>query len=270
MAGDLYDDEISLYEIWNVLQRQRRVVAAVFVLSLVLAAGYTLWRTPLYTMDAVVEIGQIPSADGSQVVPIDPADGLVSQLNEVIIPQIKRTPVFRGTLAGSAQVLNAEARLVRLSTVIPAEAAARAEWFLDEVIAALQADHGSIWTQQNARLQQRIAALRDQAGQAVNRPQIGGSEAQSRMASDGALWVRHLMDREAKEALIELNTTLTQLESARLASSPTQLVRAPALADTAEGQPATTVMMLAAVLGLMLGVFAAFGREFLANARAER
>lgn len=263
MAGDLYDDEISLYELWNTLQRQRKTVAAVFVLSLLLAAGYALWRTPVYTMDAVLEIGHIPNADGTQVVPIASAEGLVSRLNAVMIPQISRTPVFRSGLGATAEVLNAEARLVRLSTVIPAEAAARAEWFLDEVVAALKTEHEALWARQNARLQQRIAALRDQSGQTVSGFQTGTPALQNQpeRINEGMFWVRHLM---------ELNTTLTQLESARLASSPTQLVRAPALAGAAEGQPASTIIALGAVLGLMLGVFAAFGREFFENAAAQR
>ena len=238
MAGNqqfLDDDEISLYEIWDVLRRQRRIVVAVLVLSLLVTAGYALWRTPIYIMDAVIEIGQVPGLDGASLRPIASAEALVGRLNEVMIPRVQGRSEF-GDVQASAEVLNTHARLVRLSTHVPAIAAAtaRAEWFLDEVIALLKAEHEGVWQQRNARLLQQIETLR-------------------------------ASPRSTRQAPAPVPDP-TQLESVRIAASPTQLVRAPTLAAAPEGQSATTLLLLGAVLGLMLGVFAAFGREFLVNA----
>ncbi len=85
---DYRDDEISLYELWNILVRRRWLIGAVFVLALVGATFFAVTRTPTYMMDAVVEIGEMPSLDGGSLQSIESPASFVSRLNEVIIPAV--------------------------------------------------------------------------------------------------------------------------------------------------------------------------------------
>jgi uncharacterized protein involved in exopolysaccharide biosynthesis len=54
---DYRDDEISLYELWNTLVKRRVLIGVVLALSVAGASVFALTRTPVYTMDAVLEVG---------------------------------------------------------------------------------------------------------------------------------------------------------------------------------------------------------------------
>ena len=283
---DYRDDEISLYELWNTLVKRRLLIGAVFLLITAVAAAYALTRTPTYQFDAVIEVGQMPSLNGGSLQAIDAPGSLVSRLNEVIIPA-----VFEDVYAESedvppapeAEILNGDARLVRLFAEIPAERSERMEEAMAEVVRAVLAEHERIRSTRLQRLDARIGDLRAEIDRVIearsglfsqitniNRTRAEDATqdedvSQQLAATLGGI-VNVLVTREADADITDLKSTIAQLEAVSASAEASALVRPATLADSPEGQPPTTIIALGAVLGLMLGVFAAFGREFLANA----
>ena len=79
------DDEISLYDLWNVLERRWYVIVGVFALVVVLAFIYVLNREPAYNYRTGVEIGTI-DADGQLV---ESPRETRNQLRDFIIPSVR-------------------------------------------------------------------------------------------------------------------------------------------------------------------------------------
>ncbi|MEX0374619.1 Wzz/FepE/Etk N-terminal domain-containing protein [Spiribacter pallidus] len=291
------DDEISLYELWNTLVERRLLIGAVFLLTTVVAAAYALTRTPTYQFDAVIEVGQVPSFDEAGMQRIESPRALASRLNELIIPRVmeKRgageaaAQVSEAEVPGqlpvpAAEVLNEDAGLLRVAVAIPAEAAEAMNPVLRGIVDAVVDMHDHQLATQRERLEQRVADLRAElqtlketrervsiaspnsdsgSGGGAEQP---GSNADRQLAAMLEGIVETLVSRDINSDFVRLNETVASLEARLSSLQSTAMVRPPAIADSPEGQPPTTIIALGAVLGLMLGVFAAFGREFVANA----
>ena len=78
-------DEVSAIDLWHVLVKRRRMVAAVFALSLGAGVAQALLTKASYTYHTVVEIGH----DGSGK-PLDSTDTVLAKLNQAYIPQTLR------------------------------------------------------------------------------------------------------------------------------------------------------------------------------------
>ena len=280
---DYRDDEISLYELWNTLVKRRVLIGVVLALSVAGASVYALTRTPVYTMDAVLEVGVMPSVgeDGMAVQSIEAPSGLVTRLNEVVIPQV--VDEQDATSAVTAELLSKESRLVRLHAQVTQADAAAASDSINAITDNLIETHDSQIAQSAAYYEQRLQETQAelarvlqsnqaltgamQAAERANSAQESQVESLNRqLAATLSSIVGAIISRDATSEISGIRNTIAQLEVAEDTMRPTQVVRAPALADEPEGQPAATIIALGAVLGLMLGVFAAFGREFLANA----
>jgi len=78
-------DEVSAIDLWRVLVRRRRMVAAVFALSLVAGVAQALLTKASYTYHTVVEIGR----DGGGKL-LDSPDTVLAKLDKAYIPQTLR------------------------------------------------------------------------------------------------------------------------------------------------------------------------------------
>jgi hypothetical protein len=216
--------------------------------------------------------------------PIETPAALVSRLNEVVVPRVMGQ--FEDDFGMTAEHLSDESRLIRLhSEVTKADASIASERILaiaDDLIQTHDSQIAESAAYYEQRLQETQAELARvlQSNQALTGAMQAAERANSSQESDIESLNRQLaatlssivgaiISRDANSEISGIRNAIAQLEVAADNMRPTQVVRAPALADSPEGQPASTIIALGAVLGLMLGVFAAFGREFLANAAAE-
>ena len=261
------DDEISLYEIWEILWRRRWLVLLGLVATLVVAGGYAATQatqTPLYRVSALIEVGQVPGSDGA-LAPLEAPGTVVTRLERILIPaavegaggigaaesagaaeaaeSVEAAGAAGASAASlSAEVIDSNGGLIELSALVPATAIDPTRALMESVITALTDQHAT-----------RLAA-REQWVQA----RIGEIQARA--------------DAEAADSVsgVEARQSLAAMQANQALAQPTRTVRAPAASASPEDSRLPLTFALGAVLGLMLGVFAAFIAEFLANARAYR
>jgi capsular polysaccharide biosynthesis protein len=292
---DYPDDEISLYEVWNTLVRHRLLIGAVFVLAVMAASAYALTRTPTYVMEAVFEVGQMTSLNETSsdntagLQRIEEPNVLVTQLNAVIIPEVMDTEAMQGLPAPKASVLNKEAGLVRLSNSIPAELSEKQQRSMQAVLQAIIDRHDAMIGKRKAEGEARTERALINARKELELAQgiIRSLTPAMEMAKDAAFRDDASFDRSsqhpvsaysdlvrtihnARSEIFNIQTAIERLESVEISVTPTRLIRASKLGPATNGRSTTTLIGLGAVLGLMVGVFAAFGREFLIKAAEQR
>lgn len=285
------DDEISLYEVWNTLVRHRLIVAIVFSLVLASIGGYAVSRTPVYLMDTVIEIGKKPSLNDEGLVDIEPPDVTVRLLNEVFIPRVlgagdgNAAATDKSLSAIQASVVDQSAGLIRLSTELPAKWEEPVRKALGNISVSIVAAHqaeldAAISSLTDQSLANRIAKLdREVENLATQLERTYGTVADTignsglEASSTARILANQVSTQNAilaHERLDSMRSQLLRLRAIESSIKPTRVRRAPKLSAEPQGQSVGVLIALGIVLGLMLGVFAAFGREFVANAAAAR
>lgn len=291
------DDEISLFDLWAVLVRRRKLLAAVFVIVLVLAVAYALLRSDVYTYSGSLAIGQV--IEGSQLVPIEPPEAVQAKLEQVYIPAVIRERTDSAPAGAHLNAaVNAGTTIVTLTGEGPAE---RGSDYLTLIAAAAQ--------QVIAAHQQRIASAREVAdvtvrqlentlstyqglvddlreeradvkglaaelGALLNESGNGQSEGLSQLMQKWNTSLRmraQSLDEQLAELLLArapVIEKLTVLRSQLPAMEPTRLVAEPVRSLQPSGPGGLVIIALGAILGAMLAVFAAFGFEFVTRANS--
>jgi len=285
------DNEISLFDIWAVLVRRRRSVALVFLLVFALTAGFALLQEPQNRLTAIIAVGQVPNLPDNPVASLDPSDAVApveapsavaARLNEVLIPQVRDEGATNAAAGVSAQVANGRAGLIRLTAEVPASRTAATQALMTRIADRAVADYRDQWQTQARWVEGRIDEL-DRRETAINSRAPAGNRAamdealglagDERSAAGGAMLRDLLTSAMAYRSEAYRWDLADELSGLRLANAqmvPPRLERSPAVSAEGVGAGAGLMIALGAVLGLMLGVFAAFIREFLVNARAYR
>ena len=299
-------DEISLFDLWEVLVRRRALVAAVFGACVALALAWGLARPDTFQYTGAVSVGRVPGNGG--FTSIQSAQALQAEAEQAHIPAVLRSEqVPEGERqgleisasvpdSGSLVVLRAEGAeeraelyLTLLGRVAERLAAAYREPFeasrtsLQERIQELQ-QTGEIETRRAAEAAARVQAI--EARQETLQQEITGlrerleanPEAPAlQQALNRALELRDLVlperfrqaqserfqaERAAAQARREIQTSRAQLSALR----PVGLLEPPSRSLRPTGPGTAVILALGAVLGVMVGVFAAFGAEFVRRA----
>ena len=255
--GTYADDEISLIDLWRVLSRRKHWIAIIFVVVMALAVVWLALKTPIYEASASVEIG---TANGSA---LESGGELAARLEN---RQTDELPSLT-EIENQGRILNLKAR---------ATSQEAAEEFLREQIAAIQERHDGFLeefrAEQHQRLDEVSRRLEELTAEQETFEQRLSQLGEDATAIGGLLTLEQrlsgrLPELEAEQA--KLRRTLSERVTA-----PTSVLVAPepqVAAGEEAGQASPVepknrlVLALAAVLGLMLGVFVAFFREFLAR-----
>ncbi|PWG62960.1 hypothetical protein DEM34_10200 [Spiribacter halobius] len=276
----LADDEISLFDLWDVLMDRKWVVLGVFVLVVLASGLYALSRPDTVSLRAVVALGQVGRDEQT---PLPDAATVVDELNRMLIPQRMRE-ADGGLATPAASVSSAPARLVELTVEAPAAGLDAHRTLLADVADALLAhqqrqreallaparERRERLAEDAATMEETIAALRERmAGMREAQSAVGiGPAARIAALNAEALILQELSDlrRERREVLGEL----AELEQETAAVSPARLVTEPAVTARGSEPSAGLILALGVVLGGMLGIFAAFFWEFVARANEHR
>lgn len=342
-----YDDEISLIDLWRVLERRVWWIVGIGVVVLLAGAAYGFLQVPQYAQQTAIELGQ---DDEGQ--PIQEADVAISILNEVLIPDAARDLVKQGDAVERPPRTHAHSlegtNIAQLTTTAPLAAQEAVREFHRLVIRRLEQEHA----EETERLRTRLGDER-RASELAYRERVGELQAELESVDDrkarlgervelleqekdlvkqqiealeplmmqlqaaikgtdsesASLWtltprtsvveMRHNAERrlhteipahmqDLNQVIQELARQSTQLEAdierarerheLELATLDRRIDRVRQTAvrgsvyavasDTPEGPGRSLIVALSLVLGLMLGVFGAFFREFLASVRA--
>lgn len=259
------DDEVSLAEVGQMLARQKWLIALIFITCFALTAAYTFTRTPSYTMDLMLVVGQKPTLPGDALEPIQTPAAVVSRLGEVLTRQVYNTQFAgSGLPRPSAVVADREAGYVRLYGAVTIEQAERFEALLEAVANEIVQEHNQRLNRRVSALEAQAIFLREEIARLSEITQPNGTDSEEISAAINLLADRIMAQaRQSDRAAYERDRW--QLEGALGASTPTEIVRSAMRSNTPEGPSARLLLTLGALLGLMLGVFVAIVRDLLTN-----
>lgn len=277
------EDEISLYDLWNVLVRRRLVIAAVLMLILAAGGTHAVLKPVTYEYRSGIEIAHVyrgEEASGDRYRHIESADAAQASLNDLVIPSIRRD------LAGGeaspprvrVQVRSASNSLLLLSTAEPAQAeevarlhTAIAEGLAERHRPALERELALVLQQLQVQaevLRAEVAADREQIEFIQEREHAEAGEAGVVALIDAQRLAdlrRNLTETQGQLARVESNITAVEQ-----ASRPTTVSFLASQSEEPVGTGRSLIIALSLVLGLMAGIFAAFLWEFIGNARQQR
>jgi len=299
-------DEISLFDLWEVLLRRRGLLALVFGACVGLALLYGLARPEAFQYSAAVSAGRVPGDGG--FAPVQSAQALRVEAEEAHIPAVLRSEQVPEELRGQTTItasLPDSGDLVVLRAEGPA---ARSELYLGLLQAVAERLAGAYrepFEAASTGLHERIRELEQAREIELARASEAGARLQAIEARQEALQGQIIDLRERLEAApqapalqqalnraLELRDlvlperfrqaqaeryqaeraaaqALREIQTSRSQLSalrPVGLLDPPSRSLRPAGPGLAVILALGAVLGAMLAVFAAFGAEFVRRA----
>lgn len=326
------EDEISLVDIWRVLQRRKALIAIIFMVSVLAGVLVALLSKDQYAYTTAIEIGK--DAEGK---PIETLENTLAKMKEIYIPLIKRElmqkyPVISGYQL-DADIPKGSSQLIMLHSKGAASESTQHLVLHETVAKKIMEDHRRLAAPLSRRYQAELvaaqsklkqltqeAALLEAQGKRLDETQklltrlvqetgkqiTLNLESRERLAAqperdnspaalsllilDNGIQQTHIRLATLEERLfIGIPATRADLEKRRsdnLIEQDLQRLTITDIKDNIAGVQQTHIVLppnkslapvntkrqltvaLAALLGLMLGVFAAFFVEFLAKVRA--
>ncbi|WP_018176963.1 hypothetical protein [Thioalkalivibrio sp. AKL8] len=269
-----YDDEISLYELWDVLMRRLPVLLGVGVLTVVLGVVHALMQPVVYEYRSGVDLPRVYSGGLTNVVSQELA---IARLEDVLIPQQRdqlfagegRGPRVRVSAHGSDYSLILESTSTREAAEHVADLhegviAAMAEWLRPRFEQSL-ASHLRPLNSRIEVLDDQIALLQEDLNALYERLGEGDDIA-------GLIVAQQIGDirRELSRLRSSRTDAASSAETVEAMSRDTEQTFLAGESDSPVGAGRSLIVALSVVLGGMLGLFAAFFWEFVSNARSRR
>ena len=273
---DRYDDEISLYDLWDVLVRRLPVLISVALLVTVTGFAYAMMQPVEYSYRSGLELPRVYHPE-SGLQPVISRDAVIATLEDVIIPS-QRRQLFGDSTAGARVAVverGGDHSLVLETTSQPANA--------DAITALHEAIIGALAERLSSRYERwlavsadpfenRIAMYDEQVD--VLRGQLNNLDARVNGADSVTTLVVVQQLGDLRREMTELRRDRVDAQSTvaaiREASHGTEQLFVANESDSPVGTGRSLIVALSVVLGGMLGLFTAFFWEFVSNARARR
>lgn len=265
-------DEISLYDIWLILTRRWRLVLTLFVLSSLTAVVIAMALPKRYTFTSMFEIGQVAGArllESPEVVRLRLEKSIIPRVRREMYGSVSAAPQVKvDTIAGQGVVAVSSAAPMRdqkkvqalhaaIFDALTAQHAPRLEQEVNALLLPLQNSVPAL-TQQEQDLQQQIARI----------AQPSGANVEQSAEQDFLLaWRLTDLRQELTQLRARVADRTREMESIRLASRDTRVVEVASQADRPLGPGRAMIVALGSMLGLLVGVIAAFAADFLIQAR---
>ncbi len=257
------EDEVSLIDLWRVITKRKRFVFITVAVVFSLVGMWLLIAKPVYESRAVLGLGQVGSIESPQLV--------VQRLKEEYrvkddsegerpLPLLSAVKIMDKTLANGIEL------------VVQAHSAEEARQFLDSIIGTMMQRHKRLFDLGRIEQQNQLASL-ERHRQAIERG-LGTIRERITALSRGDASLAGLLTLEQDRLIQQLPQVEQQIAVVRLAmselqSSPTFMLRQPTLpVEPVKPKPAL-YMVLAGMVGLMLGIFGAFFAEFIGKMRKQ-
>ena len=264
MSQAAYDDEIDLYELWEMLVSRKWTAIGTALVIFLGGTGYALTQPTLYEYQTIITVAQAPD-------PVRPTADAVFHFSEVIFPEklagvglgvsIQRQGDSRLVLKTTAQLDQAE----QVRDLHQSAATEIADYYLPAFTARVDARLGEMRARE-ALLSENVQALETE-----RRQQLRIMDERQDAFAMLALQRVSLIDQQ----LIGLRQSMQGIEQSisrflNETSRDTELDYLALRSANPVGTQPRLIMALSAVLGLMLGVFLVFVTQFFANAKKAR
>jgi hypothetical protein len=255
LASSHYRDEISLFDLWGVLLSRRWWMLSVWLVTLLAAVAYLSVAQPVFQSRAVVQVGRV---GGSLITPV-PA--LVLALHERYqVGEPDRERPLLASVKGEGEDA--------LVLVAEADSAHEAQQFLEGILQTLFAAQQKRYATGLALQEAALAAVDAQISGLKGQIQRLGETANSNDVDEAVKALLILQRSSLQVDLSALNQQQFRLQQdlSLLKSYPSEAIRQPTLAERASKPRPMMVLVLALVLGGILGCAAAFVVSFLQEA----
>ena len=261
------EDDISLIDLWRVIVKRKWLVFITVAMALSMVGAWLLIVKPVYESRTVLGIGQIGPMGA--VGPLETPQLLVQRLKEeyrvkdqsegeTILPAVKDVKTMEKTLPNGVEIF------------AQAHDAQDAQKFLAEVVAKVIKRHQKLFdlgrSEQNRqleslqkeseRIEQALALIEHRISALVN----------NEASLAGLLTLQKDLLLQRLPQIAQQQNTL-RLAMSELQSTPTFALRQPTLPMMPVTPKPVLYMVLAGVVGLMLGIFWAFFAEFIRKVR---
>lgn len=82
------NDEISLFELWQVLVRHKHVIGGILALCFLLASGFYLLKPIGFDVTNTIQVGSLQNDDKGQPVPIENTQDLLEKIKSAFVPLV--------------------------------------------------------------------------------------------------------------------------------------------------------------------------------------
>lgn len=274
-------DEISLWDLWQILVRRRAVILLCFALCLAAGAAFAFLTSPVFEASVKLRIGQVQGAAGAQQgmagmqqgasVALENADELATRLLSNFggnaADGIRRDPAWLTKVA----VQKNSTSIIEL--VAEGASPADATDLLNRVLADVQKAHGEMYQRNTRFLNERLQNL-DQQRTALQQQYEDASRLVEQLRQRDAIQASLIMLERSRisAAISALDAEKPELMQKLVPpqTRPTELLGEISAPGKAARPKKALVLVLAAVLGMMGGVMLAFVVEFVAKAKTYR
>ncbi|MFQ5488510.1 MAG: Wzz/FepE/Etk N-terminal domain-containing protein [Gammaproteobacteria bacterium] len=161
------EDEISLVDLWLVLVKHKRVMAAIFFTIAILGLVYALLIPRVYTYATSIEIAR------SEDKLLDSPDTVLAKLQESYIPFVlKENESADGDRLKISAKIPKKSDLIVLESKAPEGADQRVQALHQEVVQLIAADHGSTISAARAELQAQLHSANNKLAELKDREKL--------------------------------------------------------------------------------------------------
>ncbi len=253
---------VIFLDLWQMLVKHKKLVLLMPVIFVLLAALYLLVTPSVFESRTVVQVGQIGRVGALEAPPV-----LVHRLRE----QYQVDDIGAEKEMPKISEISADKKNVNAVTIIAQDNSPEgARRYLDQTVRELLSSHAKLYSQVIDEQNQHLQSLNGQIN-AMNAHITKLSAYTEELRTKSPVQVA-LLAIERGKLLAEVASLENEYMALRLALSgmqtqPTRLLKEPTLPEIRAKPNRQLVLVLAVILGLMLGVFAAFVVELLARAK---
>lgn len=257
------DDEISLIDLWVILVKRKYLIFGIFMAVLVAAAAYVYSVSPVFESRVVIQIGHV-----GKIGLLEPPKVLVQRLIEEY--RVGDTTEGRRSypLVKSIGLEKGLEDIIAITT--QGHSATEAQSFLTEVTSKLLSDHKALFVEAQKQQQIILQSLDREVQETKDQMSALSQQLQTVMKSNPTTAAILTQDK-ANLALgipkLEQQRSELKLAMSELQTIPTRILRSPTIPINPIKPKPLLYLLLASILGLVIGVFAVFIGEFLAKVR---
>ncbi len=258
--------EISLFELWNILVKRKKIIAGCIIGFIVLSGIYCLNKKPVYESKASLQIGSVPN-----IGTIVPPDVVIYELNELYgkekNPGIK-LPYLHEVKIGDSGDKDKVSDVISL--IAYGKTPEEAQSLLQKINETVLAEHKGKYDSAVLALKGKIASLEE--NMEILDQEIKGLDSKVESSGKDSEVVNSLLTFEnvkLKQQRVNLSMEVLNLElqASELKARPTKVIIEPTVNEEPVNQKVPLILAVALVVGVMMGVFIAFFMEFVQKAK---
>ena len=211
------DDEISLFDLWEVLRRRRLTILVVFLAVVLGAGGYGIYKAPVYNFQTAIELGSYQTESGETIY-LEAPGSLLSRIENLFIPEADRAMRAAGGRVPSADANSADSEeLVYIESEAPESLVGPVSDLHQRIASSVSDDHDgrleSVREDRRTALREAENELAYLRSGSVRSDRLIEARAELNQSQQALDTLRADLDSERQELASELNNAERRMEA---------------------------------------------------------